>query len=909
MQQNQARFSRLPGVRFEVQAPALDESLPRMDVTGFVGFASKGPVHRPVPLEDIGQFEAIFGQDLPLAWDAKRGEQVYAHLAGSVRAFFRNGGQRCWVVRVADVGTARANVFTIPGVVRLEGSEDNPKWVPVLARARSVGSYSDAWRVSTRLERLALTATSSLKILQDTLELTIHADALVVGDMLWVHQNDVGLMAVVKTLEPINNAQTQQLKVRLDKLEWFSSQLQKSLDPQTVQAKIGDIGDEIHPLPLELKIEPEVKPEQAPIDFSSLNLQVERLRLELQITDGNGQQTGLPNLGFDSRHPRFWRALPTDEALYEKLEVEWKLKLSPDTQTSNWAKTHLEVGSSLPGLWQDALMTGFGLAGLEGWETKPNFIPLQNDLSETTYPIGLQLEPNVALGRLKVQESALRRDGLADFNQGLFLDAGLRQSQVSTLISNADSIRYEGSSPRSRLNGIHAFLGIDEVTLIAAPDAVHRGWNVITPNLLPATNPPPVKVNINTGFEVCNVPLSEAPKLILKSAPNQAGDFSLGWTINNVPSSLQAALRYRIEEYSSQTEPQVFESLEGFWNATFQAPGNYIYRVRAELEGLGKCESTVYSPWSNLLSVQVKPIGNLQLEEEQTYKPDVLLRVQRAMLRMSAARGDVFAVLSLPAHYREAAVLEHLHKLRTLNGLSLEESIDLEVPVLSAGEASALSYGAVYHPWLIELERKDNKQQNATRVHAPSLRLLPPDGAVLGVYADRSLTRGAWIAPANQALRGVVALEHHFNPAKRLELLEATLNPIWQEPQGFYCLSAQTLSSDPDLIEVNVRRLLSLLRRLALRIGSRLVFENNGGALQRLAERLFEGLLEQMFKRGAFKGRNAASSYRVRAGAEVNPPNHLETGRFVIEIRVAPSKPLYFLTVRLVQNGDHGLLI
>ena len=36
MQQNQTRFSRLPGVRFEVQAPALDESLPRMDVTGLI---------------------------------------------------------------------------------------------------------------------------------------------------------------------------------------------------------------------------------------------------------------------------------------------------------------------------------------------------------------------------------------------------------------------------------------------------------------------------------------------------------------------------------------------------------------------------------------------------------------------------------------------------------------------------------------------------------------------------------------------------------------------------------------------------------------------------------------------------------------------------------------------------------
>src|ERR1051325_4704300 len=96
-----ARTSRrLPGFRFEAQSPQIAEALPRMDVAVFVGFAASGPLHLPVPVEDATEFAAIFGEDAPLVWDKERGEQLFAYLAPAVRAFFRNGGRRCWGVRV-----------------------------------------------------------------------------------------------------------------------------------------------------------------------------------------------------------------------------------------------------------------------------------------------------------------------------------------------------------------------------------------------------------------------------------------------------------------------------------------------------------------------------------------------------------------------------------------------------------------------------------------------------------------------------------------------------------------------------------------------------------------------------------------------------------------------------------------
>ena len=57
------RSRRLPGFRFEVQAPPPVDVLPRMDVAVFVGFAARGPLHRPVRVETTAQFEMIFGAD------------------------------------------------------------------------------------------------------------------------------------------------------------------------------------------------------------------------------------------------------------------------------------------------------------------------------------------------------------------------------------------------------------------------------------------------------------------------------------------------------------------------------------------------------------------------------------------------------------------------------------------------------------------------------------------------------------------------------------------------------------------------------------------------------------------------------------------------------------------------------
>lgn len=282
--------------------------------------------------------------------------------------------------------------------------------------------------------------------------------------------------------------------------------------------------------------------------------------------------------------------------------------------------------------------------------------------------------------------------------------------------------------------------------------------------------------------------------------------------------------------------------------------------------------------------------SNWALKQEKDYAPDTLLAVQRALLRMCAARGDLFCVLTLPAEYREDKAIDYVAALKGAGGPETEN-----VAPLSVGEASDFSYGAVFHPWLIG----EGKQTG-------SLRRIPPCGAVSGVFAARALIRGAWIAPANQPMHGIVALAPPISRERRLDLQDARINLIRQEPRGFIVLDADTLSDDEDFRPINVRRLLILLRREALKLGATYVFEPNSPAFRRLIERGFTGMLNDMFVRGAFAGARPDTAYQVVADDFLNTEESVEQGRFIVELRVAPSLPLTFLTIRFIQTGDRS---
>ncbi len=97
-----------PGVYIE-RADAGDAAVAplRTDIAGFVGIARRGPLDTALPVDSWRQFVSWFG-DVTGA----------GYLAYAVRAFFENGGRRCWVVRVASrAATPASTRRALPPVV------------------------------------------------------------------------------------------------------------------------------------------------------------------------------------------------------------------------------------------------------------------------------------------------------------------------------------------------------------------------------------------------------------------------------------------------------------------------------------------------------------------------------------------------------------------------------------------------------------------------------------------------------------------------------------------------------------------------------------------------------------------------------------------------------------------------
>jgi phage tail sheath protein FI len=282
--------------------------------------------------------------------------------------------------------------------------------------------------------------------------------------------------------------------------------------------------------------------------------------------------------------------------------------------------------------------------------------------------------------------------------------------------------------------------------------------------------------------------------------------------------------------------------------------------------------------WSSTLVVAIPAPDRWLTIPAAAYDGASLLATQLAALRMCVARGDMLAVLALPEHYRARDATAHIQALR-------------------ASEPDACGYGALYHPWLW-----------VTNAASPGV-VTPaaPDGTAIGVIAGRSYDRGPWIAPANQPLTGVVALDPPFPRADRQTLLDDQLNEVRDDAGGFRWLAADTLTDDVDVRPIGVRRLLQALSRYMILRGARYVFEPDSEAFRRAVEHDLEDLLTGIWELGAFAGATPSDGFRVSTGSPPNTPAGIDAGQLIVEVGVAPSLPLAFLTVRLIRGADGAL--
>ncbi|MEM6253929.1 MAG: hypothetical protein AAF821_13500 [Cyanobacteria bacterium P01_D01_bin.156] len=824
-----------PGISFRVETPTT-VALPRMDVAAFVGFAQQGPLHRPVVVESYPEFVNLFGGVYRLAWDDEENLWQTACLTPAVKDFFAQGGRRCWIVRVANPATAQSTLFPLAGLVQttLTG------YTEVTATARCPGSWADD--LETRVELLVTplgiaTAPDIVPGAPPQVELRSNQQ-LQPGDLVqldfsdrkhraygvvpnnnatlsfdrsyWFHRLLVSQLPLAGTVQA---GAESSMAGTLATTESFDGQAADPLTPNNIQDTVLNLTGsgtlvavpgqwlrlETTDAALWLLIGASIRDNQLTLadiwvegaDPLAGPLSLERaqqvqMALRARRAEGENALAAIVlNLAGASPHPRFMGNLPGDDELF-------RLVLGPAANRS----------SSESELWQEVRTPRFPLS-----------VNLGDD--SVVLPLGLDRPIPWQTGRISTGEP-LVRDGIipdasdyvaltgenwSEFLPELFLDPVLRYTSVRSLPNEISDRLY---IQEQNLSGVHALWPIDEISLVALPDAAHRGWR-LTQQISVAIEPPPAEPEIPDPCAK-ESPFVPCPQISSEDEDSSGNEESL--------------------QPVSQPQWQLLSSLE--------------------------------------------------------YQERGLLTIQQAVARLAAARSDMVAVLGLPKHYRSPDVLVYQQQL--LEGVRRDgDTVD--------------SYLALYHSWLV------SRHEPNGLIHTH------PAGAMVGVMAARSLNRGAWVAPANEVVQGVLATLPPLSLTEQQTLYAAGINPIRQAPQGFVAWGSYTQSLEPELEDLNVRRLMILLRRLALQEGEKYVFAPHSAAFRRRVQQQFEQVLARLFDLGAFAGRDPTEAYQVVIDGTLNTQTTVERGQLIIELRVAPSQPMTFITVRLVQLDNNRLTV
>jgi len=189
---------------------------------------------------------------------------------------------------------------------------------------------------------------------------------------------------------------------------------------------------------------------------------------------------------------------------------------------------------------------------------------------------------------------------------------------------------------------------------------------------------------------------------------------------------------------------------------------------------------------------------------------------------------------------------------------------------------------------------------------ARSFLVLPPSGAVAGVYAYTDTNRGVWKAPANVPLADVL------EPVVKLD--SALQGPLNVDPtsgksinalrafagKGTLVWGARTLAgNDNEWRYVNVRRFFNMVEESVKKATYWAVFESNDANTWVKVRGMIEAYLAQKWREGALAGATPKDAFFVRCGlgTTMNAQDILE-GRMNVEIGMAVVRPAEFIILK-----------
>jgi uncharacterized protein len=241
----------------------------------------------------------------------------------------------------------------------------------------------------------------------------------------------------------------------------------------------------------------------------------------------------------------------------------------------------------------------------------------------------------------------------------------------------------------------------------------------------------------------------------------------------------------------------------------------------------------------------------------------------------------------------QAEVLADCHSVGgRLAVLDAVLTIDTELVQRQRGKLAGED-GALYHPWLWAPDTDGQP------------RYVPPCGHVAGVYSRSDQAVGVHKAPANEPVEGVLDLRVALTEDEVGRLTTAGVNCLQAVPgRGIRVWGARTLSGDPAWRYVNARRVFLTMGRWLERFMAEVALEPNDVRLWVRIMRELTGYLDDLFERGALKGRTAEEAFFVKCDHETNPPEVRDAGRVVTDVGLALAAPAEFVVARIIHGAS-----
>ena len=200
------------------------------------------------------------------------------------------------------------------------------------------------------------------------------------------------------------------------------------------------------------------------------------------------------------------------------------------------------------------------------------------------------------------------------------------------------------------------------------------------------------------------------------------------------------------------------------------------------------------------------------------------------------------------------------------------------------------SYAAMYYPWL-------NVDDGLG-----GLKLVPPVGAVMGMWANVAGRLNISVAPANTPLAEVLSLQYSVSDSEHDILNPVGINVIREFiGRGIRVWGARTLTSLRDGRHyLNVRGLLNFVKQTVFEGTQWAVFKPNDPRLWLQISSTVSGFLKGLWLQGMlFPSNDESKAFYVKCDAETNPVELTAQGIVTCEVGVNPPFPAEFVVFKI----------